>query len=303
MESIVFLLFVLGLSSIALVAALLVQFGKKAKGNLQLDYARLAEKYRGTAAPGGFARRPTLRFPHDGAEAVVDTVASTVEDSDTFLQFHIAWCDSNFARDRERLTRLRMDIRPEGISGTVANMLGVRDFAVGDRKFDNRYRITGNDEATIMRMLTPSARERIDELWKIYFNDSVNVSIHAGRFRVRKIGPFRNFGRIDRFVSLSLALFDEMQAASRGSAGVEWVPPLRAGEMSVGESKLSVEWLCQVCGEGPATDGSAGEIVVCRRCKSPHHKDCWTYNGACSTYGCGETQSMVAGMVHRLGAP
>jgi hypothetical protein len=28
--------------------------------------------------------------------------------------------------------------------------------------------------------------------------------------------------------------------------------------------------------------------VNCRRCGTPHHKDCWEFNGQCSTYACGE---------------
>ena len=40
---------------------------------------------------------------------------------------------------------------------------------------------------------------------------------------------------------------------------------------------------CQVCGEEITED-----MVVCRRCKTPHHRDCWHYFGRCSTYGCGE---------------
>jgi len=40
--------------------------------------------------------------------------------------------------------------------------------------------------------------------------------------------------------------------------------------------------ICGVCGE--AIEGSH---VLCERCDSPHHCDCWDYCGACSVYGCG----------------
>jgi hypothetical protein len=30
-------------------------------------------------------------------------------------------------------------------------------------------------------------------------------------------------------------------------------------------------------------------MVVCNRCRTPHHEDCWTYYGGCSVYGCRET--------------
>ena len=43
------------------------------------------------------------------------------------------------------------------------------------------------------------------------------------------------------------------------------------------------ECVCMICGEELLED-----IVLCRRCKTPHHRECWLYYGACSTYGCKE---------------
>lgn len=40
---------------------------------------------------------------------------------------------------------------------------------------------------------------------------------------------------------------------------------------------------CLVCGS-PMEE----RIVACSRCRTPHHEECWTWNGACSTYGCRE---------------
>lgn len=28
------------------------------------------------------------------------------------------------------------------------------------------------------------------------------------------------------------------------------------------------------------------EVVVCRDCNIPHHKECWDQNGSCTTFGC-----------------
>jgi hypothetical protein len=40
---------------------------------------------------------------------------------------------------------------------------------------------------------------------------------------------------------------------------------------------------CRVC--GVAMEAS---IVFCSRCRTPHHEECWAYNGMCSTYACRE---------------
>jgi len=43
---------------------------------------------------------------------------------------------------------------------------------------------------------------------------------------------------------------------------------------------------CPVCGEGMDPPE-----VACVACASPHHQECWTYAGGCSTYGCLARQS------------
>jgi hypothetical protein len=40
---------------------------------------------------------------------------------------------------------------------------------------------------------------------------------------------------------------------------------------------------CQVCGSVMDT-----RVVLCSKCRTPHHEECWSYTGTCSTYGCGE---------------
>ena len=40
---------------------------------------------------------------------------------------------------------------------------------------------------------------------------------------------------------------------------------------------------CQVCGE--TLDEST--VVLCRKCHTKHHRDCWRYNRGCAVFGCG----------------
>lgn len=40
---------------------------------------------------------------------------------------------------------------------------------------------------------------------------------------------------------------------------------------------------CPVCGD-PVADGP----TLCPECDTPHHDDCWAYNGGCAIYGCPE---------------
>jgi hypothetical protein len=40
---------------------------------------------------------------------------------------------------------------------------------------------------------------------------------------------------------------------------------------------------CQVCGEKMES-----RVIYCAKCRTPHHEECWSYVGTCSTYGCRE---------------
>jgi len=74
----------------------------------------------------------------------------------------------------------------------------------------------------------------------------------------------------------------------RGRIEMDWVAGLlRAALAPPRPAAPAVRILpggvCQVC-------GSAMEerIVLCAKCRTPHHEECWTFNGSCSTYACKE---------------
>jgi hypothetical protein len=47
--------------------------------------------------------------------------------------------------------------------------------------------------------------------------------------------------------------------------------------------------ICKVCGEA-----IEAPTVLCGTCKTPHHRDCWEFVGACSIYGCNGKRSVPA---------
>ena len=75
--------------------------------------------------------------------------------------------------------------------------------------------------------------------------------------------------------------------AGRDVPTLEWI----AGILRRARARKPVEIVstsqargtCQVC----ATEMEE-RIVWCRRCRTPHHRECWIYTGMCSTFGCRE---------------
>jgi hypothetical protein len=53
--------------------------------------------------------------------------------------------------------------------------------------------------------------------------------------------------------------------------------------------------VCKICGEEIHEN-----LVFCRRCRTPHHRECWQYNGLCSTFACGETEFETPRVAPRL---
>jgi hypothetical protein len=94
---------------------------------------------------------------------------------------------------------------------------------------------------------------------------------------VRKQQILSRLEDLSVFAELSGRLYDRLVAFAQRESGIEILD-------EAGASAPAEEPVCQVCGSRIPAEGR----VFCRRCRTPHHKDCWEYNGKCSTFGCGE---------------
>jgi len=67
----------------------------------------------------------------------------------------------------------------------------------------------------------------------------------------------------------------------------------------VGELARQTKSRCPTC----ATDVAEADAVVCPRCETRHHRDCWDYGGGCAIFGCrpvGQQAAVPAGLERRL---
>jgi hypothetical protein len=77
----------------------------------------------------------------------------------------------------------------------------------------------------------------------------------------------------DEFFQSLYARHCELTVEADPSEWIQWV----------GKSTESAR--CRICGELIYFSR-----VLCSECDTPHHLDCWEYNGSCSVYGCGSRQ-------------
>lgn len=131
---------------------------------------------------------------------------------------------------------------------------------------------SGGNEAELLAFLTAPVTQLLRDLLasgagEVGMRDGLRVTA-----RLR-----RTPDAVVRFSVLCLKLAQHVRMFSAQTSGVFVV-----------ETQTSSVGQCQICGAA-----LEGVLVRCARCSTPHHADCWTYAGACSTYGCGEKRSVA----------
>ena len=170
-----------------------------------------------------------------------------------------------------------LHILRDGFGPSFLKMFGAQDISVGDREFDAAYVVKANPESLALRLFRPEQRARaIAAVRRLspFENPTIEVTRHLLRIRVREeikhdAGVLALLKTAEEFLSF---LRQEVPFS-----GVE-----------LGEVKASRRAVCLVCGTG------MDDVVVrCELCRTPHHRECWTYMGRCSTYACKGKRSVA----------
>ena len=232
-------------------------------------WEKLATRYDGSYRPGSLHGFPSVRFTHADTSVLVHTYPIGARKPTYYTQIHSCWPDREF----------RLEVHPQGIFARLRRFLGMVDIQTGWTDFDRQYVISGSDPDAVRGFLNYDVRHVIQELRTAGRTNDVYVSLVRGHFVVRKQRPIDDYEELQRVTDLTLRLYG--QALLTRSDGITFLDQQEAA-FSLDEA------ICRICGE-PVT----GATAVCCRCKTPHHRECWQYYGACSTYGCGETRCLV----------
>jgi hypothetical protein len=170
---------------------------------------------------------------------------------------------------------LRCEILPRTRGSVPTAHWGWSEIATGDREFDRRYLVRGRDAEEIRELFREGVRWNVERLRSLFNDDSVYILIQRARILIQKPRPLRRYEELHDFTRYAFELFDQVMLTRAN--GIEF--------LAEDEVQPLGEVTCKVCGER-----IVDEMVFCRRCKTPHHADCWHFAGACSVYGCGETQ-------------
>ncbi len=236
-------------------------------GKLRQIYQRFGELYDGQIHDRQLFESPKVSFVYRSSRALL----SIYESSDATPQFYTQLTFTIPAGWSHRV-----EIFPQRYQETDVRYLNVDDIKVGDREFDPRFVVKSDDEGFIREYLDARTRQAVEDLRNLLGNDKVLVSVNSSRLLIRKHGILSELNDLTVFAELSCKLYDRILMFWQKASGIEILEdePPAPGAFPV----------CQVCGGEIPADAR----IYCRRCKTPHHKDCWEFNGQCSTYACGE---------------
>jgi hypothetical protein len=176
--------------------------------------------------------------------------------------------------DTRELAVESIQLKPAGVWHDMKAMFGRKDYEVGDESFDSTFEIHASAGEFAAGVLSPGVRSVLKSA-VIFGNFFWRLSPAGFMLRVRTVPPNRK--ELDRWLVVAFQLLDALP----GSDG--------KGRVTLGvvRMKIDAEAKCRVCGASLAEGG----VVSCVKCSTPHHKDCWEFNGRCSTFACGETRS------------
>lgn len=240
---------------------------------LRSSFQRFADRVGGQLVTGKFTGSPRVIFHHHGARAMLSLHDTELADAN--LQAEPARFSTRLTFKVPRSWPLRLEIFPQ--DGTVdARFLKIYDLVIGEPEFDARFVIKANDGELAKEFLDGATRETVNALYGLPPFLSIVLSLNRERLIVSKPSLIHDVSVLADFAAAASRLYERIEFFVDRLSGVEvMVSAPKPGDEAP---------VCTVCGSDVGAQGR----VFCRRCATPLHKDCWSYNGKCPVFGCGE---------------
>ena len=251
---------------------LLSSLGAWVSGSRYRAYRQLAALYRGRYESRGLSDPPTVSFLHHGSTVRVGLAPTIAGQPQQIPRTRVV---ARFGRG----IPFRLELAPIARPAPLQPPKGTRLVKLGDPAFDRAFVVQANDLEMARDFLSPQVRWTIGNLQRMVHTGGMLVSINPERLLVQ---IDRNLGQsteaLAAAVAEALRIHDGLLdgVSRRMSQGIDIVDQPDDWDEDAGPP------ICKVCGE-PIT---AGAVIVCASCNTPHHRDCWEYVGACSIYGC-----------------
>lgn len=242
------------------------QRGRQGFQTVRASFRALAVMRGGEFHDYGFLGMPKVTFEHRAGRALLTIYEGGGERAEFYTQLTImmpgGWEN-------------RLEVYRQLFSDEEIALKGIEDIQIGDEEFDPKYIIKSDDAAIAKEFFTAGVKDAVDEIRYMGDRDYVLISVNRERMMIRKAPLLETTDQLRAFVNAACVLYDQIELLSQKALGIEL-------EDSVPDEAPT----CQVCGSPVDEDRNR---VFCRRCRTPHHLDCWEFNKMCSTFACGES--------------
>jgi RING finger family protein len=154
--------------------------------------------------------------------------------------------------------------------------MGGGGVSIGDPEFEAAYIVRTDDPHFARSVLGPEARALIEQGRRIGRGGSLRLNLDRLRLRVRKEEALTSAPDLVSFVRVGLGLLEQVREAVESREAVQYFDATPAADLKPN---------CPVCAASVVD-----RRVTCRRCRTPHHRECWEYARGCSMFACGESR-------------
>ncbi|HXX94467.1 MAG TPA: RING finger protein [Planctomycetota bacterium] len=231
---------------------------------LEAAFYGIAGRLQGKVIPARWPTPPRIEFPVEGHPASLEYNTHETYDGVTQVRVNLKGVSPGM-----------LIIFHDSFRSTLPKLFGAQDIRVGDPQFDHQYVVQANPELLAKRIFAPNRRgDVIGAILRLESLPEPTVHLTREGLTVRARGYLREERELWALSRTALE-FTRFVLDLDPVTGVSW------GEVR------SEEGECRICGSVLA---EGHRVVSCSRCRTPHHLECWKYNGRCSTFACGETR-------------
>lgn len=231
--------------------------------------AAVSHRFGGVLSRGGWFSNPSLRLPYGTTYSRLSVYNLPGTAGRKCLEMIVQWSD----------VTLHMALVPRVSRRQIAvDLRNMSELEFDWDDFRLRWNVWTDDGEESRLLMSSGVRVQLERISRSPEAAETLVLIYPGWLVVRKVWDSSRAHDLEQFVEMTLGLYDQLQLTK--TEGIEFthsdVP------------QIIEHASCRICGEEMQT-----EVVICRRCQTPHHRDCWEYAGGCATYGCRETLYLV----------
>ena len=246
-------------------------------GRLVESYQLLAQRFHGTLHRMGLRGMPQVVFSYRSARVTVEALARVPQDlgSGPAVRICLPWPEA----------ALRVEVRHPPQQPHAAVPDGLQPVLLAPDDFARRCSVRGMDPRAVAEFFNEVIRWHVERLCTQPVVSPLCLQVGRGVMAITKVLTVHRGAELIQVVEAALDLYD--QALLTRTRGITFLEQHSA--------QVLEQAVCRICGE-EIREG----LVFCRRCKTPHHRECWQYVGRCSVFACGETQFREPQVAERL---